>query len=109
MFIGEFGDTVDFDPGPNVYNLTAIGGADVFVSKFNSNGQFLWAVSFDAFNEEFGNAIATDIFGNVYLTGRFNGTVDFDPGLGTYNLSPNGIFVLKLDTNGAFIWAKKHR
>jgi hypothetical protein len=47
--------------------------------------------------------------GNVYTTGAFDGTVDFDPGTGVKNLSAMGesdIFIQKLDAQGNFIWAK---
>jgi hypothetical protein len=47
--------------------------------------------------------------GNVYCTGEFYNTIDFDPGGSTYNLSSNGrndIFVLKLDSDGNFLWAE---
>ncbi len=55
------------------------------------------------------NTIAVDNEGNVYTTGSFNDTVDFDPGTGVYILSAIGesdIFIQKLDANGNFLWAK---
>jgi hypothetical protein len=50
-----------------------------------------------------------DSAGNVYTTGYFQGTVDFDPGAGTVNLSSAGsddIFVQKLDASGNLVWAR---
>jgi len=47
--------------------------------------------------------------GAVYTTGHFTGTVDFDPGGGTFNLTSAGgidIFISKLDGSGNFICAK---
>ena len=86
---GRFGGTVDFDPGPGTFNLTA-GGADVFVSKLDSNGSFVWAVDVlmsgpGSMGISFG--IAVDGLGNVFTTGYFKGTVDFDPSAGTYSLT----------------------
>ncbi|MBK8414177.1 MAG: hypothetical protein IPL22_06450 [Bacteroidetes bacterium] len=45
----------------------------------------------------------------IMIFGRFRGSVDFDPGAGTHILSSNNDnnFLLKLDSTGAFIWAKK--
>ena len=56
-----------------------------------------------------GYSITVDGSGNVYTTGSFQDSVDFDPGVGTYNLSSNGsndIFVQKMDESGNFLWAK---
>src|SRR5687768_5655223 len=51
------------------------------------------------------------VSGNIYTTGNFRRTSDFDPGTGAYNLvSGNGIsntFMSKLDRDGNFIWAKQ--
>ena len=110
---GAFGDrlnpTADFDPGPDTLNLTSNGRSDVFVSKLDSNGDFLWAKSMGGTSLDQGNSIAVDSGGNVYTTGFFRGTVDFDPGPGTFNLTGSGaakFFVSKLDSKGNFLWAK---
>ena len=42
---GDFSDTVDMDPGPATHNLISNGSYDIFVAKFDSSGQFIWAVS----------------------------------------------------------------
>lgn len=58
----------------------------------------------------FFESIDIDKWGNSIAVGGFNGTQDFDPGVGVFNLTSNGVyddvFVLKLDSNGNFIWAK---
>lgn len=106
---GNFFDTVDFDPGPGVYNLTVVDVTDIYVTKLDAAGHLLWAKSFGAFAHDYGNGIALDPSGNVVVTGAFNGTVDFDPGPAVFNLNSGGgqhIYVLKLDADGNFIWAK---
>jgi hypothetical protein len=106
---GYFQGTVDFDPGVGVFNLTSAGGYDVFVVKLDPNGNFVWAVRMGGASGDRGHAVATDNNENVFVSGRFQGTADFDPGSGTTNFSSNGaddIFVLKLDPNGNFDWAK---
>ncbi|MBC7884761.1 MAG: SBBP repeat-containing protein, partial [Saprospiraceae bacterium] len=107
---GYFSETADFDPGPGIVNLSALSGdTDIFVSKLNSSGDFIWARQFVGSDNDAGYSVATDALGNVYTTGIFNGTVDFDPGIGTYNLTAPvvmNIFISKLDATGNFVWAK---
>ena len=59
--------------------------------------------AFGSTGGDYGYSVAVDSSGNVYTTGFFSGTVDFDPGAGTTNLTSNGgndVFVLKLDSSG---------
>jgi hypothetical protein len=104
------GDTVDFDPGAGTSNLIASGLSDIFISKLDALGNYIWAISIGGPSSgEYINSIALDGFGNIYATGSFIDTIDFDPGAGTSNLTSKGsedIFILKLDTGGNFIWAK---
>lgn len=105
---GGFYATVDFDPGAGVFNLTSAGTDDVFISKLDVNGNFVWAKQIGSTAIDRGQDLALDISGNVYVTGHFNGTVDFDPGVGTFNLTSmqHDAFIVKLDTDGNFAWAK---
>jgi outer membrane protein OmpA-like peptidoglycan-associated protein len=106
---GYFGATADFDPGTGTSNLEA-NSLDVFVSKLNSAGELVWAHKFGSFGFDIGYDVAVDSSGNVYTTGYFTNTVDFDPGAGTSNLTSAGaedVFVLKLSSTGAFVWAKQ--
>jgi hypothetical protein len=107
---GYFEGTVDFDPGAGVFNLTGAGERDIFICKLDSNGNLVWAKSMGGVGSDEGNGIIVDANGNVYTTGYFIGTADFDPGAGTFNLVSAGfwdIFISKLDTNGNFVWAKR--
>jgi hypothetical protein len=105
---GSFRDTGDFNPGAAESNLTSAGETDIFICKLNPSGNFFWAVAIGGTDRDVGYGIDVDATGNVYVTGYFNGTVDFDPGAGTSNLTSAGqtdSFVLKLDTSGMFQWA----
>ena len=109
--IGYFSGTVDFDPSGGSYPLTSSGGGDMFLWKLDALGNLIWAKRIGGTSGEIGQDLALDSSGNIYATGSFYGTVDFDPGLSTTNLSASGfnddIFILKLDTAGVFSWAKK--
>ncbi len=108
---GYFHETVDFDPGPGTFNLSSVAAnhSDIFVSKLDASGNFVWAKKMGGVFNERGLSIAVDPYGNIYTTGYFEGTTDFDPGVGTFNLSSAGddIFISKLDASGNFMWAKK--
>lgn len=103
---GNFGGTADFDPGTGVENRTSNGAQDIFLLKLDANGDFEWVYTGGSSSTETGRGIAVNGNNDVILTGFFRGTVDFDPGLGTNNLTSAAsadIFVLKLDNAGNFI------
>lgn len=106
---GYFNDTFDFDPGGGVFPLASAGSQDMFVSKLDANGDFLWAFRLGGASYDYSHAIDVDDLGNVYLTGNFKYTVDFDPGVGFHALTTAGAineaFVAKYDANGNYLWA----
>lgn len=110
-YSGYFTGTVDFDPGAGTQNLTSQGGRDIYIAKYDPNGAFVWATRIGGTNNEFGTSIKVDGSGNIYLTGNFRGTVDFDPGAGVANLVANGlwedVFVAKYNNSGSYQWAFK--
>lgn len=110
--VGLFIGTVDFDPGTGVFNLTSVGEKDAFICKLDAAGNFIWAKQYGdsaAIDEK--SSLGIDSSGNLYITNSFLGTVDFDPGAGSFYLTSQGsdrdIFIQKLDANGNFIWAKQ--
>jgi hypothetical protein len=110
LLTGNFGGTMDFDPGPGIDTVTT-SGTGVFAIKLDSTGNFMWGSGLTN-GVGFGNDILSDDSGNVYVTGYFRQTMDFDPGQGVYNLSTSNssdadIFITKLDNSGNFISAKR--
>jgi hypothetical protein len=109
--VGWFYDTVDFDPDAGTVNLTSNGSRDVFFAKYKSaDGSIIWAknVGGSGGDDDYGYSIDVDANGNVYITGRFEGTGDYDPGAGTANISSNGdydAFIAKYNSNGDYLWA----
>ena len=107
---GYFLGTVDFDPGINMYPLSSSGQQDIFISKLDMNGQFLWAKRIGGSGNDISNAITIDMEGNIYVTGFFRNTVDFNPGVGMYYQSTfaagsQDIFICTIDSSGNFRWA----
>lgn len=81
---------VDMDPSISTHNLAGGGSTDIFVAKYNSNGLYQWSFELSGPNADFGSAVCTDDIGNICITGKFDGTIDFDPGSGTQQISSNG-------------------
>jgi hypothetical protein len=107
---GYFTGTIDFDPGTVLYHLTASGGQDIYISKLNSLGDFVWAKQLSGPGQESATSITVDFIGDVFTTGNFKDSVDFDPGPASSYLTSSGdfdMFISKLDASGSFGWAKK--
>lgn len=106
---GCFQGTVDFDPGLATYNLTSLGEYDIFISKFDNLGNFIWTKAIGAEWADQGYSIHVDNAGAIYVTGTFVLTVNFDTSGGTYNLTSSGSnnsFILKLNSDGGLVWAR---
>ena len=104
---GSFHETADFDPGPNVFPLSAGVDGDAYITKLDANGEFIWAIQItgDAFNEI--RSVKTDASNNIFVTGLFEETADFDPTDGVSVLTSNGledIFLAKYTPEGQLIW-----
>jgi uncharacterized repeat protein (TIGR01451 family) len=106
---GTFMQTIDMDPGTGVYELESSNNSvDFFILKLNSSGNFSWVKHIGQYDIDRATSIALDASNNIYVTGLFGGTVDFDPGTGTTNLyEGSGVsdaFFLKLNSSGNFVW-----
>ncbi len=84
-------------------NQTAIGGKDIFLTKFNSTGSRLWTVQYGSVSDDQGNAIAVDNSGNVYVVGTTFGSFD-----GQVNKGLKDAFVTKFDSSGNRLWTLIH-
>ena len=100
---GNFQDTVDFGEG----DVTSAGNNDIFVLKLNSSGTLQWVNTYAGSLNDQGQNIAVDSSGNSYITGYFQGTIDFGEGDVT-SAGNNDIFVLKLNSSGTFQWVQTY-
>jgi len=111
IICGQFSGTIDFDPGPGTANLvtSVANNWDIFLAKYDSVGNYVWAKSYGSlFQFEDGDRIAVDTAGNIFMTGMFGGSVDFDPdAVNTAIISASGNnrarFLVKYDPAGNFI------
>lgn len=103
---GRFGGNVDFDPSSQNYVLNALNAQDIFVAKYNTNGNFIWAHGIGSANHSDEGYSVVDINNQILVGGYFGGIVDFDPSASTHNLSSNGgldMFMVRFDTSGNFL------
>ena len=76
--IGHFSGTADFNPSLlGVHNITSAGSFDVYISKLNSSGNFVWAKAFSGVDIQTGESIEVDALNNVITIGYFEGVTDF--------------------------------
>ena len=69
---GYFFDTLDFDPGPGVYNLTTSGIWNFYIASYDSSGIFRYAKSLEATSLMHHIGVTCDAFGNSYLMSSYN-------------------------------------
>ncbi|MCG3151197.1 MAG: hypothetical protein GEEBNDBF_00468 [bacterium] len=104
---GFFRGTVDFDPGPGEALRTSIGSDDPYLLALDSTGNFRWVAAWGGPARIVGNSVVVGPDHNVYVTGNFPGTADFDPGPGVEERSSTGnndCYLLSLDAAGGFRW-----
>jgi len=105
---GRFAETVDFDPGNGVTQIDSNGTYDGFLSKFDSNGNFLWVKTWGGDGHEMVVAMAIDDTDCLYITGFYDDEFDADPSPNEFILPLHGFYdayISKFDSNGNFLWA----
>lgn len=104
---GTFQDTGDFDPGPNEALLYSEGYLDMFLAKYDENGDYVFAKRIGGAGLDQPQGLAMDEEENLYLTGRFNLTVDFDPGPSIDTIiNTTASFIAKYDKTGKYQYAQ---
>lgn len=107
---GRFDGTADFEVGAGTAEVTAFGNRDVFISKLQPDGTFLWVSSLGGADTDHPTDMDVDADGNVYVCGLFQTTCDFDPSDGVQNISVYGDFdgfISVLNTDGEYLWATR--
>ncbi|MBC8048298.1 MAG: SBBP repeat-containing protein [Fimbriimonadaceae bacterium] len=114
LIIGNFQSTIDFDPSGAEFSLTSENFyGDLFFAKYSSSGDFIFAKSISATptsdNFDHGDYVAEDAAGNIFITGMFSGSCDFDPDAGVTELTgiAADIFFAKYDADMNLIWVKQ--
>ena len=82
----QFTFTGDFNPVVGVANLTYVGAEDIFILELNASGNLQWVKQIGETQEDKIHGISVDLNGNIFTSGYFDGTADFDPEATTSNL-----------------------
>ncbi|APR77731.1 Hypothetical protein A7982_03078 [Minicystis rosea] len=101
ILIGTYPNDITFGS-----TLSNQGGKDVFVAKLDASGTPVWAIPLGDASDQRGYGVATDAGGNIFITGGFQGTINFVGGDKVTSANNDGVFVAKLDTSGTPVWTK---
>ncbi len=106
--VGDFDGTAQFG---TLAAVTSAGDRDVFVAKYNTNGDVQWIKRAGGIYQDLGWAIASDTTGNVYITGNYYGLAHFDTISITNYFPPSNpastdIFLVKYNAAGEAQWAQ---
>jgi hypothetical protein len=116
--VGSFFGTHDFDPGPAIVNLNSGINHALFLQKFDSAGEFVFAKKLPT--RHLKAQLQVDSQGNIYVASDFYETVDLDPGTGVTNVTSlnnlqitaslfaDDVYVVKLNSDGVFQWGKRY-
>jgi hypothetical protein len=88
--------------------LLNFGASDIFIAKYDPNGNVLWAKSAGGGNgsDNRASSICADINGNIFITGSFTGSSITFGTITVNSAGANDIFIAKYDANGSVLWAK---
>jgi hypothetical protein len=107
--LGEFTGSMLAFAGPALVGSASV--KDGYIVKLNTAGDYHWSKQIDNFSSQFAaNGIGVDPSGNIYATGTFTGTVDFDPSVVSQTLNaagPISSFIVKWTSAGSYVWAKQ--
>lgn len=87
-------------------NLVSSGGSDIYIAKFDLNGNAIWAKQAGSADYDVGNSVTVDGNGDILVTGIYSGTASF----GTIILTARGgydIFIAKYSSTGTLLWAER--
>lgn len=109
---GIYKDTVNFNVGMSIVQLVSMDSTeDIYLTKADDSGNLLWVKSIGGIGADNVMAIAAlESTGEIFITGYFTGTCDFDPDVTDFNLTSIGnedIFIAKYTTDGYLVWAKR--
>ena len=99
--IYDYGEGVALDASGNIYvtgyTLSfGAGGVDLVLLKFDSTGSLLWQKTWGGSGAEYGQSVAVDASGNIYVTGHTN----------SFGAGMDDVLLLKFDSTSGLLWQR---
>lgn len=89
---GVFHETVDFDPGSGVQEISSKGYSDIYLQKLDQAGNLEWVRTMGGTMPDYSSSCAINNLGDIFITGGFGGVVDFSPSSSNHQLTADGSF-----------------
>jgi hypothetical protein len=86
--------------------LTCSGVQNIFIVKFNSSGNVIYAKSFGGSGDDESLGVSTDVSGNAYITGFFTSSSISFGSTTLFNTGSQDVYITKLDVNGQVLWSQ---
>ncbi|HEX6789936.1 MAG TPA: FlgD immunoglobulin-like domain containing protein [Candidatus Krumholzibacteria bacterium] len=99
---GSYNGAIDFAGNA----LPVFGSLDMFVLKLDAAGSYKWSKGAGSTNPDVGYGVAVDALQNVYVTGSFNGSVNFGGGA-LASAGSTDVFVVKYAGDGSHQWSTR--
>jgi len=97
---GSFSGTIDFNTTNITDSYTSVGSDDIYITKYFADGLYAWTQTMGGTSYDFAEGLSTNLTnGDIYMTGTFRDTVDFDSSIGVVERTAFGqsdVFLLKM-------------
>lgn len=104
---GNFQNTITFGKNPNTSTITSAGGTDIYLVKYNSDGELIWINQIGGTAEQVVAGLVIDTANNIYLCGSLYSTTVFSGTSNTQTYNGNGYqqsYIAKYSSAGALAW-----
>lgn len=103
---------LNFDPNGGSQTYTSVGNADAFIVKLDNNGNFVWVDILPGTSTKKINDMEIDSSDNIYVLGRFQGTIDLNPDTTATDIRTTAgsfdTFVAKYTSSGTYVWGQSY-
>lgn len=97
----------EYDNGLTIGNYTLTGSSNLFLAKYDYLGYLRWVIQLTcSLSRAEVENITTDRFGNIFIVGKSQSTVDFGSSVKFTNAAPNNVFLVKFNVNGQAVWCR---